>query len=131
MWDVVRQAGHDPGELDSMIRGRPNAYDGFSDLVRRFCGRPRGLDVRRNTTAIELIAPLAVRFDRERLASSPERVTVALRAGADVFVAKGELHWTVGITGDPFHHGSAKLSEREWAHEGDTLHSQLDIPIRE
>ena len=24
MWDVVRQAGHDPGELDSMIRGGPN-----------------------------------------------------------------------------------------------------------
>ena len=131
MWDVVRQAGHDPGELDSMIRGGPNAYDGLSDLVRRFCGRPRGLDVRRNTTAIELIAPLAVRFDRERLASSPERVTVALLAAADVFVAKGELHWTVGITGEPFHHESDKLSEREWAHEGGALHSQLDIPIRE
>ena len=130
MWDVVRQAGHDPGELDSMIRGGPNAYDGLSDLVRRFCGRPRGLDVRRNTTPIELIAPLAVRFDRERLASSPERVTVALLAAADVFVAKGELHWTVGITGEPFHHESDKLSEREWAHEGGALHSQLDIPIR-
>ena len=131
MWDVVRQAGHDPGELDSMIRGGPNAYDGLSDLVRRFCGRPRGLDVRRNTTAIELIAPLAVRFDRERLASSPERVTVALRAAADVFVAQAELIWTVGTTGEPLRHGSARLCEREWAHEGSTLHSKLGIPIRE
>ena len=131
MWDVVRQAGHDPGELDSMIRGGPNAYDGLSDLVRRFCGRPRGLDVRGNTTAIELIAPLAVRFDREKVASSPERVTVALRAAADAFVAKAELQWTAGITGEPLRHGFAKLSEREWEHEGGTLRSQLDIPIRE
>lgn len=101
MWDVVRQAGHDPGELDSMIRGGPNAYDGLSDLVRRFCGRPRGLDVRGNSTAIELIAPLAVRFARETVASLPERVGVALRAAADIFVAKAELHWTVGVTGSP------------------------------
>ena len=33
MWGVVRQAGHDPGVLDIMIRGGPNAYDGLSDLV--------------------------------------------------------------------------------------------------
>ena len=74
MWGVVRQAGHDPGVLDSMIRGGPNAYDGLSDLVRRLCGRPRGLDVRRNTTAIELIAPLAVRFAREQVASSADHL---------------------------------------------------------
>ena len=131
MWDVVRHAGHDPWELDSMIRSGPNAYDGLSDLVRRFCGRPGGLDVRGNTTAIELIAPLAVRFDREKVASSPGRVTVALRAAADAFVGKAELQWTAGIAGEPLRHGFAKLSEREWEHEGGTLRSQLDIPIRE
>ena len=54
----VRQAGHDPAELDSMIRSGPNAYDGRSDLVRKLCARPRGPDVRRNTTVIELIALL-------------------------------------------------------------------------
>ncbi len=114
-----------------MIRSGPNAYDGLSDLVRRFCGRPGGLDVRGNTTAIELIAPLAVRFDREKVASSPGRVTVALRAAADAFVGKAELQWTAGIAGEPLRHGFAKLSEREWEHEGGTLRSQLDIPIRE
>ena len=74
IWDVVTQAGHHPLELDNMIRGGPNAYDGLPDLVRRFCARPQRLEVQGNTTVVELIAPLAVRFDRERLASSPERV---------------------------------------------------------
>ncbi len=59
IFDVVRQAGHDPFELDGMIRGGPNAYDGLPDLVRRFCARPRGLKMQGNTTVIELIAPLA------------------------------------------------------------------------
>ena len=131
MWEVVGQTGHDPAELDSMIRSGPNAYDGLSDLVRRFFARPRGLEVRGTTTVIELIAPRAVRFDHEKATSSPERVTVALRAAADVFVAKAELVWTVGTTGEPFRHGSAKLCESKWAYEGDTHHSQLDIPIRE
>ena len=40
MWEVVRQAGHDPLELNSMIRGGLNPYDGLSDLVRKFCVRP-------------------------------------------------------------------------------------------
>ena len=131
MWGVVRQAGHDPGVLDSMIRGGPNAYDGLSDLVRRLCGRPRGLDVRRNTTAIELIAPLAVRFAREQGASSADHLGVALRAASNIFVAEAELHWTIGITGEPPRHGSTRLSEREWENKEGTLHSQLDIPIRE
>lgn len=129
MWEVVSQAGHDPLELDSMIRGGPNAYDGLSDLTRRFCTRPRELEVR-NTTVIELLAPLAVRFDREKTTSSPERVTVALEAASDVFAAESELVWTVGPTGEPLRHESAKLSEREWAHAGAVLHSKLDIPIR-
>ena len=96
IFDVVRQAGHDPFELDGMIRGGPNAYDGLPDLVRRFCARPRGLKIQGNTTIVELIAPVAARFDRESVASTSERVTVALRAAADVFVAKAELVWTVG-----------------------------------
>ncbi len=114
-----------------MIRGGPNAYDGLSDLVRRFCGRPRGLDVRGNTTAIELIAPLALRFDRARLARSSERVTIALQAAADVFVPKAQLHWTTGATGEPFHHGSAKLDDRDWTREGETLYWNFEIPSRE
>ena len=35
IFDVVRKTGHDPFELDGMIRGGPNAYDGLPDLVRR------------------------------------------------------------------------------------------------
>ena len=96
IFDVVRQAGHDPFELDGMIRGGPNAYDGLPDLVRRFCARPRGLKIQGDTTVVELIAPLAARFDRESVASTPEHVTVALRAAADVFVAQAELVWTLG-----------------------------------
>ena len=130
-WEVVKQAGHDPEEIDSMIRGGPNAYDGLSDLVRKFCARPRGLEVRGNTTVIELIAPLPVRFDPEKVTPSPEHVTVALRAAADIFVAKGELTWTVGAIGEPFRHGSRNLCESEWTHERGILHSQIDIPIEE
>ena len=131
VWDVVTQAGRDPLELDSVIRGGPNAYDGLSNLVRRFCERPQGLGVQGKATLIELIAPLAVRFDRERATASPEHVTVALRAAADVFVAKADLAWTVGKTGDPFRHGSVELREREWVREGRTLQTQFDVPIRD
>ena len=129
-WEVVKQAGHDPVEIDSMIRGGPNAYDGLSDLVRKFCVRPRGLEVGNITTVIELIAPIAVRFDPEKVTSSPEHVTVALRAAADIFVAKAEITWSIGTIGKPFRHGSIKLCESKWAHEGGILHSQIDIPIQ-
>ena len=71
-----------------------------------------------------------MRFDPEKVTSSPEHVTVALRAAADIFVAKAELTWSVGTIGKPFRHGSIKLCESEWTHERGILHSQLDIPIR-
>ena len=131
IFDVVRETGHDPFELDGMIRGGPNAYDGLPDLVRRFCSRPRGLKIQGNTTVVELIAPLAVRFDRERVASTSEGLTVALRAAAEVFVAKAELVWTLGTAGERVRHGSTKLGGREWKREGSGLHSRLHVPIRE
>ena len=130
LFDVMGQAGHDPYELDGMIRGGPNAYDGLPDLVRRFCARPRGMKVQGTTTAVELIAPLAVRFDREKVSSSANRVTGVVRAAADVFVANANLIWTVGsTTGAPVRHGSARLAEYEWAQEGDALVSELNIPV--
>ncbi len=131
IFDVVKQGGHDPFELDGMIRGGPNAYDGLPDLVRRFCARPRGLKIQGNTTVVELIAPLAVRFDPERVSSSADRVTVAVRAAADVFVANADLIWTVGsTTGEPVRHGSARLADCEWTHEGCALISELEIPVQ-
>lgn len=130
MWEVVKQAGHNPVEIDSMIRGGLNPYDGFSDLVRKFCVRPRGLEVRGHTTVIELIAPVSVCFDPEKIAPSPEHLTVALKAAADIFVAKAGLTWSIGTIGKPFRHGSIKLCESQWAHERGIFHSQLDIPIQ-
>ena len=131
IFDVVRQAGHDPFELDGMIRSGSNAYDGLPDLVRRFCARPRGLKIQGTMSVVELIAPLAVRFDPERVSSSADRVTVTVRAAADVFVANADFIWTAGrTTGEPVRHGSAKLAEPEWAHEGDALRTALDIPVQ-
>ena len=130
IFDAVKRGGHDPFELDGMIRGGPNAYDGLPDLVRRFCARPQGLNIQGNTTVVELIAPLAARFDRESVASTSEGVTVAVRAASDVFVAKAELAWTLGTAGEPFRHGSTKLVEHGWKQEGAALRSQLHVPIR-
>ncbi len=131
IFDIVRQAGHDPFELDGMIRGGPNAYDGLPDLVRRFCARPRGLKIQGTKSVVELIAPLAVRFDPERVSSSADRVTDTVRAAADVFVANADLFWTAGgTTGEPVRHGSARLAEREWAHQGGALRTELDIPVQ-
>ena len=42
VFDVVRQAGHDPFELDGIIRGGPHAYDGLPDLVSACASIPRG-----------------------------------------------------------------------------------------
>ena len=130
MWKVVRQAIPNPLDLDNLIRSGANAYDGLSDLVRSFCARPGALEIQRTATICELIAPLAVRLDRGEVASSPERVSVALRAAAKVFVAKAELVWTVGSAGEPPRHRSAKLGQREWAPEGSALRSRIEIPIR-
>ena len=130
VWEVLRQAGHGPLELDCMIRSGPNAYDGLSDLVRRLCARTKGLGIQGNATVCELIAPLAVRFDREKAASSPDLVSVALRAAAKVFVEKAELVWTLGPTGEPPRHGSATLDECEWAPGDGAIRSRLDIAIR-
>ncbi len=131
MWGLVREAGHDPFELDDMIRGGPNAYDGLSDLVRTFCSRPRRFDMRSSTTIIDLVAPLALGFDRGRVASSPQCVTVALRAAADVFVANAELHWTTVNTGEPPRHGSVSLGERDWKPGTGALRCRVDVPLRD
>ena len=132
IFDVARQAGHDPFELDGMIRGGPNAYDGLPDLVRRFCARPRALKIQGNTTVIELIAPLAVRFDPDKTSSSADRATIALRAAAGVFVASARLIWTVGnATGEPLRHESIKLGELEWADDSGALLTAVDLPVRD
>ena len=130
IWDVVRQAGHDPLELDGMIRGGPNPYDGLPDLARRFCGRFRGLEVHGTSTVVELVAPLAVRFDLGVVASSSECITVGVRAAAEVYVEKAEIAWTVGAAGQPPRSGSLELRECQWAGDGGTLHARLDIPIQ-
>ena len=130
MWEVVMKAVPNPLDLDNLIRSGPNAYDGLSDLVRSFCARPRGLEIQRTATVCELIAPLAVRFDRGRVASSSERVSVTLRAAADTFVSTAELAWTVATADEPPRHGSATLDEHEWTDEEGALRSRLDIPIR-
>lgn len=132
VFDVVKQAGHDPLELDGMIRGGPHAYDGLPDLVRRFCARPRGLRIHGTSTVIELLAPLGVRFDPERVSSSADRVTVAVQAVDDVIVANADVIWTIGRTaGEPVRHASAGLAGGEWTHDGNTLVSELEIPIQD
>ena len=86
IWEIVRQAGLDPLALDCMIRSGPNAYDGLSDLMRRFCAHNGGSEVQRSRTVCDLIAPLALRFQREQAVSSLDRASVVLRAAADVFI---------------------------------------------
>ncbi len=130
IWKFVGQALPDPLDLDNVIRSGPNAYDGLSDLVRRFGGRPGAPGTQGDISVVDLIAPLAVRFDRGKVTSSPECVRVALRAAADTFVQNAELVWTVVASGDPPRHDSTRLSEREWAREDGGLRSRLDIPIR-
>ena len=130
IFDVMGQAGLDPFELDGMIRGGPNAYDGLFDLTRRFCARPLGMKVQGTTTVVELIAPLAVRVDPERVSSSPNCFTIAVRAAADVFVANADLTWTVGsTTSEPVRHGSARLADGEWTRERSALLTEFDIPV--
>ena len=130
IWDVVRQAGHDPLELDGMIRGGPNPYDGLPDLARRFCGRLRGLEVHGTSTVVELVAPLAVRFDPDSVTSSSEAITVGLRAAADVYVEKAKIAWTIGAAGQPPRDGSLALREYQWAGVGGTLRARLETPIQ-
>ena len=131
IWDVVTEAGHDPLELDGMIRGGPNPYDGLPDLVRRFCARLRGLEVRGTSTVVEVIAPLAVRFDPEAVTSSSEGITVGLKAANQVYVEKATIAWTAGAAGQPPRHGSRELRECKWARERGALHAELDIPVQE
>ena len=131
IWDVVRQAGHDPLELDGMIRGGPNPYDGLSDLVRRFCARLRGLEVRSTSTVVELVAPLAVRFDPETATCSSEGMAVGLKAATQVYVDKATIAWTAGAAGQPPRHGSRELRECKWTRERGALHAELDIPVEE
>ncbi|MYA63079.1 MAG: hypothetical protein F4022_01320 [Gemmatimonadetes bacterium] len=131
IWDVVREAGHDPLELDGMIRGGPNPYDGLPDLARRFCGRRQELEAQGHSTVVELVAPLAVRFDPEAATTPAEGIAVGLKAAAEVYVEKAEIAWTVGAAGQPPRHGSRALRTCDWSREGDTLHAELDIPIRQ
>ena len=130
IWDVVREAGHDALELDDMIRGGPHPYDGLPDLTRRFCGRLRGLEVRGTSTVVELVAPLAVRFDPETVVSSSDAITVGLKAATRAYIEKAKIAWTVGAAGQPPRHGSRELRERQWAREGGALRTKLDIPIK-
>lgn len=127
--DVVKEAGHDPSELDGVIRGGPNAYNGLPDLVRRFFSRPRGLAVWSTSSVVELIAPLAVRFEPEAATASPEAIKVCLRAADQVYVEKATIAWTAGAAGQPPRHGSHELRECKWTRERSALRAELDIPI--
>ena len=131
IWDVVSQAGHDPLELDGMIRGGPNPYDGLPDLARRFCGRLRGLEVQDTSTVVELVAPLAVRFDPGAVTSSSEYITVGLMAANEVYVEKAKIAWTAGAAGNPPRHGSLELRECQWARDGGILRARLDMQIQQ
>ena len=72
-----------------------------------------------------------MRFDRGKVASSSGRVSVALRAAADIFVENAEVVSTLVAAGHPPRHYSTKLAESEWAHEdGGGLRTRLDIQIR-
>ena len=113
-----------------MIRGGPNPYDGLPDLSSRFCRRIRGLEVHRTSTVVELVAPLAVRFDLGVVASSSECITVGLSAAAETYVEEAEIAWTVGAAGQPPRSGSLDLRECEWAGDGGTLRAKLDLPIQ-
>ena len=130
IWEVVTQAGHDPLELDGMIRGGPNPYDGLPDLVRRFCARLRGFEVQGTGTVVELVAPLAVRFDPGAVTSSSECITVGLRAANEVYVEKAKIAWTAGAAGQPPRHGSLELRECRWARDEGILRTRLDVPIQ-
>ncbi len=118
--DLVREAGHDPLELDGMIRGGPNPYDGLPDLARRFCGRRQELETQGHSTVVELVAPLAVRFGPEAATTSADGIAVGLKAAAEVYVEKAEIAWTVGAAGLPPRHGSRELRTCDWSREGDT-----------
>ena len=127
--DVVKQACHDPSELDGVIRGGPNAYNGLPDLVRRFFSRPRGLAVWSTSSVVELIAPLAVRFEPEAATASSEAIKVGLKAADQIYVEKATIAWTAGAAGQPPRHGSRELRECKWTRERSALRAELDIPI--
>ena len=129
IWDLVRQAGHDPLELDGMIRGGPNPYDGLPDLVRRFCARLQALEVRGTSSVVELIAPLAVRFEPDAATASSEAIKVGLKAADQIYVEKATIAWTAGAAGQPPRHGSRELRECKWTRERSALRAELDIPI--
>ena len=62
---------------------------------------------------------------------SAEGIAVGLKAAAEVYVEKAEVAWTVGAAGQPPRHGSRELRTCDWSREGDALHAELDIPIRQ
>ena len=131
IWELVRQGGHDPLELDGMIRGGPNPYDGLPDLVRRFCARLRGLEVGGTSSVVELIAPVAVRFEPDAATASSEAIRVGLKAANQIYVEKATIAWTVGAAGQPPRHGSRALRGCKWTRERSALYAELDIPIQE
>lgn len=130
LWDLVRQGGHDPLELDGMVRGGPNPYDGLPDLVRRFSARLQGLEVRGTSSVVELIAPIAVRFEPEAATASSEAIKVGLKAANQIYVEKATITWTAGAAGQPPRHGSRALSECKWTRERSALHAELDVPVQ-
>jgi len=129
MWDIVREAGLDPTNLDNCIRAGPNAFDGLSDLARYFHGRSKGLDAQNSTSVVELIAPLGIRFDQARTSSEAETLAVHMKAISSGFANTPTLHWTViGSSLNP-RHGSVELDGLSWTHSEDSLETSVEIPV--
>jgi hypothetical protein len=129
VWQLVQAAGLDPGELDNIIRAGSNPYDGYSGLVQFFHGRPEGLSPQQSSSVFELIAPLAVRFDVERTATSGKAVRFGVLAASRDYVRIANCRWTVVGEGPIPRHGVSPLSRRKWKDAGAELHSTVSVPL--
>lgn len=134
IWELIQEAGLDPLDIDNQIRGGANPYDGLIGLTRYFHGRPEGLDAPHSTTVFELIAPVAVRFDRPSTRAGSHEAILGLRCRSKGFAEHATIEWTA-VTSNPVpRHGTIALKGLDWSRckDGFTAEVQLsqDAPAR-
>lgn len=130
MFQLITRAGIDPLDLDNVIRAGPVAFKGLADLALHFHDRPGSIHAHDTSSIVELVAPIAIRFDKVPQPLGLNSQAVGLRARARVFAKAGRLNWTViGASRTP-RHGSVELKDAAWKRSGgSSITAEVQVPL--
>lgn len=130
MWDLIREAGIDPLDIDNLLRAGANPHDGIADLAASFHQRRGSLGLQGSTAILELLAPVGIKLDQSRTAVSDKAVSVVMRALSSVYARGATLNWRIIDSGNRSRAGSLRLARKTWTRSKSDVTTTVSVPLK-